>query len=94
MSNIDSKIVELSEVQREKISSLNSILLNDLDFASRDFCSMPSQENACICFDWTGIVNAVAAWEDYTSKLSKQIHLQLPYWRMHECIYNVQLDGH
>lgn len=91
--NIDSKVVKLSDVQREKISGLNSILLNDVDFASRVFCGMPSnsEENGGICFDWTGIMAAIAAWEDYVSKLSKQIHLQLPYWRMHQSLYNVQL---
>jgi len=38
-------------------------------------------------------VAAIAAWEDYVLKLSKQIHLQLPYWRMQESLYNVQIDA-
>ncbi|XP_027342119.1 uncharacterized protein LOC113854956 isoform X2 [Abrus precatorius] len=91
VSNIDSKVVKLTDVQREKISGLNSVLLNDVAFVSRVFHGMPSKEKGCICFDWTGIVAAAAAWEDYAVKLSKQIHLQLPYWKMHESIYNVQL---
>lgn len=93
MSNIDSKVVKLSDMQREKISDLNSILLNDVDFASRVFCGMPSgsEESGSVCFDWTGIVAAIAAWQDYVSKLSKQIHLQLPCWRVYESLYNVQL---
>lgn len=92
MSNIDSKVLKVTEVQREKISGLNSVLLNDNDFASKVFCNMPSEEKGCICFDWSEVLAAVAAWEDYASNLSKQIHLQLPYWRMHESIYNVQLE--
>ncbi|RDX60960.1 Prolyl 3-hydroxylase 1 [Mucuna pruriens] len=92
VSNMDSKVVKVTDVQREKISGLNSVLSNDDDFASRVFCSMPSEENGCICFDWSGIVAAATAWEDYASNLSKQIHLQLPYWRTHESIYSVQLD--
>ncbi|KAK7319158.1 hypothetical protein RJT34_03876 [Clitoria ternatea] len=91
VSNIDSKVVELTDIQREKISGLNSLLLNDGAFASRVFSGMSSKENGRICFEWTGILAAVAAWEDYVLKLSKQIHLQLPYWRMHESIYNEQL---
>ncbi|TKY59777.1 Prolyl 3-hydroxylase 1 [Spatholobus suberectus] len=91
-SNIDFKVVKVTDVQRAKISGLNSVLLNDDDFASRVFCSMPSKEIGCICFDWSGIVAAVAAWEDYALKLSKQIHLLLPYWRIDGAIYNVQLD--
>ncbi|XP_039685460.1 uncharacterized protein [Medicago truncatula] len=95
MSNIDSKVVKLLDVQREKISGINSLLLNDVNFASRIFCRRPSylEENGCIYFNWTGIVAAIAAWEDYVLKLSKQIHLQLPYWRMQESLYNVQIDA-
>ncbi|XP_027919896.1 uncharacterized protein LOC114178277 isoform X2 [Vigna unguiculata] len=59
VSNTDSKVVKVTDVQREKIS---------------------------------GILAAVAAWEDYASNLSQQIHLQFPFWKMHESIYNVQLD--
>ncbi|KAK7260575.1 hypothetical protein RIF29_26730 [Crotalaria pallida] len=91
VSDANTKVVKLSVVQREKINGLKSVLLNDDDLASRVFNSKPSEENKCICFDWTGIVAAVAAWEDYVWKLTRQIHLQLPYWRMHESIYNVQL---
>lgn len=90
MLNIDAKLVKLSDEQRVKINSLKSVLLNDDDLALKVFGSMSSEENGCICFDWTGIVAAIAAWEDYVTKLSKQIHLQLPYWRMHESIYTVQ----
>ncbi|KAK8472337.1 hypothetical protein PHAVU_002G181600 [Phaseolus vulgaris] len=92
VSNIDSKVVKVTDVQREKISGLNSVLSNDDDFASKVFYNMLSEENGCICFDWSGILAAVAAWEDYAVNLSQQIHLQFPYWRMYESIYNVQLD--
>ncbi|KAK7359508.1 hypothetical protein VNO77_01469 [Canavalia gladiata] len=91
VSNIDTKLVKLTDIQREKISGLNSVLLNDDAFASRVFCGMTSNRNGCNCFDSTGVVAAVAAWEEYVSMLSKQTHLQLPYWKMHESIYNVQL---
>ncbi|KAK7399895.1 hypothetical protein VNO78_11090 [Psophocarpus tetragonolobus] len=92
VSNIDPKVLKVTEEQREKIIGLNSVLLNDDDFASRVFYSMPSEEIGCICFDWSRIVAAIAAWEDYASKLTKKIHLQLPYWRQQESIYSVQLD--
>ena len=92
VSNIDSKVVKVTDVQREKISGLNSVLSNDDDFASKVFYNMLSEENGCIRFDWSGILAAVAAWEDYAVNLSQQIHLQFPYWRMYESIYNVQLD--
>ncbi|CAJ1939046.1 unnamed protein product [Sphenostylis stenocarpa] len=92
VSNVDSMVVKVTDVQREKISGLNSVLSNDDDFASKVFSNMLSEERGCICFDWSGILAAVAAWEDYASNLSQQIHLQFPYWRMHESIYNVQLD--
>lgn len=82
----------MTDVQRQKISDLNSVLSNDDDFASKIFSNMLSEENECVRFDWSGILAAVAAWEDYASNLSQQIHLQFPYWRMHESIYNVQLD--
>jgi len=92
VSNTDSKVVKVTDVQREKISGLNSVLSNDNDFASKVFCNTLSEENGYICFDWSGILAAVAAWEDYASNLSQQIHLQFPFWKMHESIYNVQLD--
>lgn len=95
MSNIDYKVVKLSDTQREKINGLNSVLLNDVDLASRIFCRRLSnlEENGSIYSNWTGIVVAIAAWEDYVLKLNKQIHFQLPYWRMQESLYNVQLDA-
>ncbi|KAI5385367.1 uncharacterized protein LOC127107361 [Lathyrus oleraceus] len=95
MSNIDCKVVKLSDEQIAKINGLNSVLLNDVDLASRIFCRRPSnlEENGSIYSNWTGIVAAIAAWEDYVLKLNKQIHFQLPYWRMQESLYNVQLDA-
>ncbi|XP_047177082.1 uncharacterized protein LOC124844233 isoform X2 [Vigna umbellata] len=92
VSNTDSKVVKVTDVQREKISGLNSVLSNDDDFASKVFCNMLSEENRSICFDWSGILAAVAAWEDYALNISQQIHLQFPYWKIHESIYNLQLD--
>ncbi|OIW18067.1 hypothetical protein TanjilG_19299 [Lupinus angustifolius] len=91
VSITDTKVVKLSDVQRKRINGLKSVLLNDDDLALRVFSSKPSEENERICFDWTGIVAAFTAWEDYVSKLTKQIRLQLPSWRMHESIYDVQL---
>jgi hypothetical protein len=69
--------------------------LNDGDFAPIIFGRRPSdsEENRCISFNWTGIVAAIAAREDYVLKLSKQINLQLPYWRAQESLYNVQLEA-
>ncbi|BAT74276.1 hypothetical protein VIGAN_01191000 [Vigna angularis var. angularis] len=92
VSNTDSKVVKVTDAQREKISGLNSVLSNDDDFASKVFCNMLSEENRSICFDWSGILAAVAAWEDYALNISQQIHLQFPYWKIHESIYNLQLD--
>ncbi|KAF1888048.1 hypothetical protein Lal_00024060 [Lupinus albus] len=91
VSITDTKVVKLSDEQRKRINGLKSELLNDHNLALRVFRSKTSEENGYICFDWTGIVAAVAAWEDYVSKLTEQIHLQLPSWRMHESIYDVQL---
>lgn len=88
---IDVKVVKLSDMQRQKISVLKSLVLNDHDLVARVFCSIPSKESTCIHFDWTGIVAAVDAWKDYTLELIKLIHLQLPYWRTHQSIYSVQL---
>jgi len=89
------KVVKLLDVQREKINGINSLLLNDVNFTSRTFCRRPSysEENGRIYFNWTGIVSAIAAWEDYELMLSKKIHLQLPYWRMQDSLYNVQIDA-
>ncbi|KAF7808505.1 Prolyl 3-hydroxylase 1 [Senna tora] len=87
----DIKVVELSDMQRQKINSLKSVVLNDHDLAASFFCSIPSKKSSCIRFDWTGIMAAVDAWGDYTSKLIEQIHLQLPHWRTHQSIYSVQL---
>ena len=90
--DVDAKVVELSDVQREKIKDLKSLLLNDHDLAARVLSSMPFKESGCNCFGWTGIVAAVSAWEDYTSNLNTQIHLQLPHWTINQSIYNVQSD--
>ncbi|KAL1328456.1 uncharacterized protein [Arachis hypogaea] len=90
--NVHTNVLKLSDKDKEKINCLKSVLLNDEDLVLKVFGSMPLEENGAICFDWTGIVAAIAAWEDYVTKLSKQIHLGLPYWRMHESIYTVQLD--
>ncbi|XP_015957912.1 uncharacterized protein LOC107482048 [Arachis duranensis] len=90
--NVHTNVLKLSDKDKEKINCLKSVLLNDEDLVLKVFGSMPLEENGGICFDWTGIVAAIAAWEDYVTKLSKQIHLELPYWRMHESIYTVQLD--
>lgn len=87
---MDENITKLSEMQKQKINGLNSLVLNDPGAVARIFCSIPSKESVCIHFDWQGIVAAVNAWEDYTSTLIKQIHLQLPYWRSHQSMYNVQ----
>jgi hypothetical protein len=93
--NIDYKVVNLLDEQRERIRGLNSVLLNDGDFAPKIFGGRPSdsEENRCITFNWTGIVAAIAGWEDYVLKLSKQVNLQLPYWRAQESLYNVQLEA-
>ncbi|KAL1366525.1 hypothetical protein AAHE18_03G366600 [Arachis hypogaea] len=90
--NVHTNVLKLSDKDKERINYLKSVLLNDEDLVLKVFGSMPLEENGGICFDWTGIVAAIAAWEDYVTKLSKQIHLELPYWRMHESIYTVQLD--
>ncbi|MED6111444.1 hypothetical protein PIB30_052346 [Stylosanthes scabra] len=90
--DMDMKLLKLSDEHREKINSLKSVLMNDEDLVLKVFRSVSLEENGGICFDWMGIVAATSAWEDYVTKLSKQIHLQLPYWRMHESIYMVQLD--
>lgn len=89
---IDTKVVKLSAMQSQKINGLTSVVLNDHGLAVKVFCSSnPSKEGACIRFDWTGIVAAVNAWGNYTANLIRQIHLQLPYWRSHQFIYNVQV---
>ncbi|WJX46950.1 procollagen-proline 3-dioxygenase [Trifolium repens] len=95
MLNIDYKVVNLLDEQRERIRGLNSVLLNDGDFAPKIFGGRPSdsEETRCITFNWTGIVAAIAGWEDYVLKLSKQVNLQLPYWRAQESLYNVQLEA-
>ncbi|KAK4261845.1 hypothetical protein QN277_004789 [Acacia crassicarpa] len=89
--NIDKKITKLSEMQKQKINGLKSVVLNDAGLVARVFCRFPSEEIVCIHFDWKGIVAAVKAWEDYTSTLIKQIHFLLPYWTTHQSMYNVQV---
>ncbi|XP_028767085.1 uncharacterized protein LOC114724799 [Neltuma alba] len=89
-ATIDKKITKLSELQRQKINGLNSVVLSDPGLVARVF-SRISEESVSICFDWKGIVAAINAWEDYTSTLIKQIHLQLPYWKSHQSMYNVQV---
>ncbi|KAL4389091.1 hypothetical protein AHAS_Ahas03G0010400 [Arachis hypogaea] len=63
--NVHTNVLKLSDKDKEKINCLKSVLLNDEDLVLKVFGSMPLEENGGICFDWTGIVAAIAAWEDY-----------------------------
>ncbi|KAF8389678.1 hypothetical protein HHK36_024197 [Tetracentron sinense] len=86
-------VVRLSESLREKINSLKSMLLNDHQLAETVFSHMSCDPFRQPTFDWADFSAAVAAWEDYTCKLHKEMLLSLSYWRSHQSIFSVPLLG-
>lgn len=81
-------VVELSKSQKEIISGLKFIFLKDYQLVETVFNSVSQ-----VSSDWANIFAAISAWEDYTSKLRKEIFRSLPYWRNHQSIFSVPSDG-
>lgn len=87
------KVGVLSQSQMEKINRLKSVLSKDHQQAEMFFSCMISNESRQYMFDWADLASAVAAWEDYSSKLREEFLRSLPYWRTHQSIFEVPSDG-
>ncbi|KAG2701748.1 hypothetical protein I3760_06G058200 [Carya illinoinensis] len=87
------KVGVLSQSQMEKINRLNSVLSKDHQQAEMFFSCMFSNESRQYMFDWADFASAVAAWEDYSSKLREEFLRSLPYWRTHQSIFEVPSNG-
>ncbi|KAE8728541.1 Oxidoreductase, putative isoform 2 [Hibiscus syriacus] len=81
------KAVRLSQSQSEKISQVNSVFLKDTKLVETVFHSA----DQCY-FDPVTFSASIAAWEDYSCKLHKEILLSLPQWRAHQAIYRIKFD--
>ncbi|WCJ33675.1 2-oxoglutarate (2OG) and Fe(II)-dependent oxygenase superfamily protein [Euphorbia peplus] len=84
------KVIELSESQKERVSALKLVVLKDRQLAESVFGYNKSYRDS---FNWAKFSCAVAAWEDYTSKLHQELLLSLPFWKKQNIIYRVPFQG-
>uniref|UniRef100_A0A2P2JG64 Oxidoreductase n=1 Tax=Rhizophora mucronata TaxID=61149 RepID=A0A2P2JG64_RHIMU len=86
------KVVQLSQSQRESISAVKSTFMKNHQLAERIFGCMTCDGNRQHSFDWNTFSAAVAAFEDYTHRLHKELLMSLPHWRTQQIIYNVPVE--
>ncbi|XP_065857362.1 uncharacterized protein [Euphorbia lathyris] len=82
-SDIEVEVIQISESEKERVSA---VVLKDDKVAESVFgCNKSYQDS----FGWPRFSCAVAALEDYTTKLHQQLLLNLPFWKKLNIIYTV-----
>ncbi|KAH9745984.1 procollagen-proline 3-dioxygenase [Citrus sinensis] len=87
-----SKVLHLSQSQKENISNLKSVFVKNNQLAETVFRPVIINEKEQQSFSWANFSAAVTAWEDYIRKLHKQLLNSLPHWRTHQSIFSCPLD--
>lgn len=86
------KVVELSQLQRDRISSLKSLFLKDQHQAEKVFSSVACESKQEF-FDWAGFAASLSMLEDYVFRLRKELMMSLHYWKEQESIFNIAFDA-
>lgn len=87
------KVIQLSESEKERISALKILVLKDHQLAESVLGGISCNKNRKDSFDWAKFTSAIAAWEDYTTKLHKELLHSLPFWTKQQIIYSVPFEG-
>ncbi|KAM2329863.1 uncharacterized protein LOC126607612 [Malus sylvestris] len=87
-----SKVVRLSQSQREIILHLKSSFVKDLHLLESVFSNVACAESSQNSFNWADFSVAVTLWEDYSRKLHKELVMSFPHWRTHHSIFYVSFD--
>jgi leucine proline-enriched proteoglycan (leprecan) len=86
------KVVELSQSQRDKINRLKPIFSKD-DQLAETVLSCMMRESRHHILDWAKFTSAVSLWRDYALKLHEELVRSFPFWRTHQSIFEVQVNG-
>ncbi|XP_002527551.2 uncharacterized protein LOC8272312 [Ricinus communis] len=87
------KVIQLSQSQKENMSAMKSIILEDHQLAEMVFSCANCNKDWRRSFNWAKFSAAVTAWEEYRLKLHKELVMSLPYWRIQGFIYSVPREG-
>lgn len=85
-------IKPLSQAQQQDINGLKLVALPDLPRAETFIRDLNFGSKLQYPFDWASFSAAVVDWEEYSSKLHKELVLSFPLWRKHESIFPSPLD--
>ncbi|KAI3976963.1 hypothetical protein MKX01_008821 [Papaver californicum] len=86
--NIISKELSCS-LEDFKNDSLKVMFLGDQQHVQSVFGSESSDEKMQSSFNWAGFSSVVAAWEDYSRQLQKELIRCLPHWRTNQSIFAI-----
>ena len=78
-------MVPISETQWDRSRSLKLVFVKDWQLAESILGRVGTAKQN---FDWASFSDAIAAWEAYTSKYSRQILMSLPNWKTHQFIFS------
>ncbi|KAI3954457.1 hypothetical protein MKW92_012470 [Papaver armeniacum] len=84
------KFTEIScSLEDFKNDSLKVIFLGDQLHVQSVFGSQSSDEKIQSSFNWTHFSSAIAAWEDYSHQLHRELITSLPHWRTNQSIFAI-----
>ncbi|KAI3848346.1 hypothetical protein MKW98_005726 [Papaver atlanticum] len=84
------KLTELScSLEDFKNDRLKVIFLGDQQHVQSVFGSESSDEKMQSSFNWAYFASLVAAWEDYSLQLHKELVTSLPHWRTNQSIFTI-----
>lgn len=82
----------MSHSQLETIYTLKSVFLPDENLVTTIFGYSCSDEDRKDSLDLTDISPVIPSWEEYTSKLLKELLSSLPQWKTYQTIHKVESD--
>ncbi|CAL9239828.1 unnamed protein product [Arabidopsis halleri] len=95
-SNVENDTLEevkaMSHSQLETIYTLKSVFLPDENLVTTIFGYSCSDEDRKDSLDLTAISPVIPSWEEYTSKLLKELLSSLPQWKTYQTIHKVESD--
>ncbi|CAH8257437.1 unnamed protein product [Arabidopsis lyrata] len=95
-SNVENDTLEevkaMSHSQLENIYTLKSVFLPDENLVTTIFGYSCSDEDRKDSLDLTDISPVIPSWEEYTSKLLKELLSSLPQWKTYQTIHKVESD--
>ncbi|KAI3857095.1 hypothetical protein MKW92_038764 [Papaver armeniacum] len=72
-----------------KNDRLKVMFLGDQQHVQSVFGSESSDERMQSSFNWAHFASLVAAWEDYSLQLHKELVTSLPHWRMNQSMFTI-----